>query len=258
MLCEFVAAVLCTTQLAPEILALSRIKRHVEERLSHAPDYVCLETVERSTRRSMSQEFKATDVFQLEVGHAGKQEVYSWPGSDAFVPQFPAEAVGAGMFSTGEFDAHLRTIFQSNATAISYLGEEDLHGRRTLHYTFRVPAFAAGFRISVAGQSGQAAETGSFWADAESLEVLRVEVQADEIPPNVPVTGVVTRIDYARVAIGPRYAWLPQAAESLMTNVTGKQDRNRIEFSHCRQFQASRKTISSCWASTARSAGSIF
>ncbi|HXI43090.1 MAG TPA: hypothetical protein VNH83_24120, partial [Bryobacteraceae bacterium] len=88
------------------------------------------------------------------------------------------------------------------------------------------------------GASGRVAAAGSFWVDAESLDLLRIETNAAEIPPDLPIAAVRNTLDYARVRIGSENLLLPQSAELILTEDTGHENRNRIEFSHCREFGA--------------------
>src|SRR5262245_31211795 len=71
------------TELSPETLLLARIKVRAAENLTHLPNYTCLETVERSSRRA-SGKFQLVDVLRVEVAFAGNKEMFAWPGSLKF------------------------------------------------------------------------------------------------------------------------------------------------------------------------------
>jgi hypothetical protein len=81
-------------------------------------------------------------------------------------------------------------------------------------------------------------ETGSFWADAETLELLRLETVARDIPPDLRVTNIRETLDYARMRVRSRDLLLPQSIETSVTKQNGVENRNRIELSHCREFGA--------------------
>jgi hypothetical protein len=74
--------------------------------------------------------------------------------------------------------------------------------------------------------------------DAQSGELLRLEANAEEIPPDLPLVAVKDTLDYARVRFGSQDLLLPQSAELIVTGVDGHQRRNLSEFSHCREFRA--------------------
>jgi hypothetical protein len=221
-----------------ELLLLSRIKQRMAQNLSRMPDYTCLETIERSRSVPRTKAFKLVDTLRLEVAHVGNKELYSWPGAQRFEDRDAGEIVGAGLISSGDFALHAQSVFVGTAPMFTYRGEEDLQGRRALRYDYRIPYMWSGYRLRVAGSEGKVGSSGSFWADAETLDLIRLEVHADEIPPDLPVASAVTQIDYGRVRIGASDVLLPQRAEVVMTDTAGEQMRNRIEFTHCRQYQS--------------------
>ena len=222
--------------LPPEVIALARVKQKVETRLSRLPDFTCLETIQRWTRPADSKPFKPVDTVRLEVAHVGEQEVYSWPGAGSFSDRNPGDIIGSGMTATGEFGDHLRSVFLGGSTTFTYAGEESLGGRRVLRWNYRVAPFEANWILRIGGATGAAVPGGSFWVDPETFDILRLEAKAEMIPPHVPASDIRTRIDYAKVAILGADVWLPESAELLLTDRFGQQDRNVVQFSHCRQY----------------------
>ena len=101
---------------------------------------------------------------------------------------------------------------------------------------FQDSPLVSGWRIAYAKQSELVAERGSFWVDPGTLDVVRLDVHADGIPSDFPITSVVTTIDYARTRIGQLDVILPQTAVLLIEQFTGERSRNITEFSHCRQY----------------------
>jgi hypothetical protein len=96
----------------------------------------------------------------------------------------------------------------------------------------------SGYTVQNAGASGAVAIRGSFWADAETYDLLRVEFHAEEIPPELLDSDISTSIAYARVRIGESDALLPQTADLRVTDVDGLEKWNHIEFTHCQGFHA--------------------
>jgi hypothetical protein len=77
---------------------------------------------------------------------------------------------------------------------------------------------------------------GSFWVDANSMDLMRLEVEADQIPPSLHLARAGDSVDYMRADIGGNMFLLPQAAELLMTDDNNSDSRNRTSFSGCRQY----------------------
>lgn len=234
--CFAVSVFALQAEMPREWLLLSRIKRNMAENLQRLPNYTCLETIERSESAAPSRPFAVVDVLRLEVAQVGKEELFAWPGSRRFEEKDLGRLVGVGIIGTGDFALHVRSVFGSIVPTFAYLGEEDLNGRRAHRYQFRVSRLLSGYTIRAQGGKSVVPYHGSFWADAESLELLLMEVRVEEIPPELGILSAVTRIQYAKTRIGDSAFLLPQSAELLLTRRTGNISRNRIEFTHCRQF----------------------
>lgn len=229
--------------LPAHVLNLSKIRRNVETSAMRVPDYACLETIVRHGRQSPQQALRHLDTLQLEVGIINNKEVYSWPGAETFGDVRPGDLVSFGAVSTGEFMQLLRAVFIGNMSVITWHGEETLNGRRALRYNWVLPLLGFRSQVNLSGISGDVSLKGSFWADAGTLELLRLESQADEIPPMLPLARMATRIDYGKMPIHGRTVWFPQSAESHLLQTSGQETLNQIEFSHCRQYSGA-STIS--------------
>jgi hypothetical protein len=79
-------------------------------------------------------------------------------------------------------------------------------------------------------------EEGSLWADPQSLDIVRLESRAYEIPPYLPLKEASTKVNYARVAIGGHHVLLAQQADLYILDTGGVESFNRLEFSHCRTY----------------------
>lgn len=224
--------------LSPELLTLARIKQRMGAVAARLPNYTCLETIERSEATGSSGEFVRLDLLRLEVAHAGDKELYAWPGAGRFEGKGPSEMIGVGMIGSGDFAAHVRDIFLGRSPTFRYLGEEDASGVRAVRYAFQVSQLNSGYTIHSAMGSAVVPYHGSFWADAGSLDLIRLEVRADEIPEELGISRLVTNIRYAMSRIGGPSFLLPRSAEVQLTPPSGMIRRNRIEFTNCRQYLA--------------------
>jgi hypothetical protein len=229
-------------QLPPGILLLSRIKRHVRQELEHLPEYTCLQTVQRYvTREAAKGRLEPLDTLRLEILYTGHRELYASPGAQVFREQNPAAFVAGGMIGDGIFAIQLHTIFVSETALFTYRGEDiagqDRGWARAVKYDFRVPARQSGWNIQLSGARGVVGERGSFWADPETLDLLRVEIHADDIPAGLPLAGVIVISDYARMRIGADDIMLPQAAGLRLIQSDGAEALDQFEFTHCRSYQ---------------------
>jgi hypothetical protein len=227
--------------LPPEVLNLSKIRRQATAAVAQAPNYACLETVERYARENPNSKWRQLDTLLLEVGMIGGKEIYAWPGSESFDDVAPGEIVSSGTVSTGEFVQLLRAVFVGGTAVIKWHGEEEVNGRRALRYDYTLPLYGYRSRVTLSTAAGDLSLKGSFWADAETFEILRLESEADEVPPTLPLVSMRSRIDYGRMTVHGRQVWFPQSAEMSLSELSGQETRNRIEFSHCRAYSGESK-----------------
>jgi len=232
------ALVLFAQDLPPGVLLLARIKRHMRQELTHLPDYTCLETAQRHSKPAARGNLKPMDTVRLEVLYTGKRELYAAPGDLDFREDRPSAFVLGGLSASGLFGMFLHALFVNDLGIFTWRGEEQLGGRRTVRYDYRVPALTSGWHI----HSGSVAELvgmkGSIWADPESLDLLRFKVQADDVPPSLDVADATILIDYSRTRIGAADVLLPQSGELSMRHISGAESRNLMDYTHCRSFQA--------------------
>lgn len=232
------ASIAATQDLPPGVLLLSQVKRHVKEELARLPNVSCLETVHRQYRPAKGR-MAPLDTIRLEVLTNGEKELYASPGDRRFSENHPASFVGSGALGDGLFGLYLKDILVSGSVSNRYAGEEEIGGRKLARWDYRLPLMWSGQTIYMPEGSGKVGLHGSYWADPQTLDVARLELDAEDIPPVVAVTEMATAIDYARTSLGNRLdVLLPESAEFRLVKNSGESFYNRIEFTHCRVFGA--------------------
>jgi hypothetical protein len=241
----FLLAATATPQdlLPPGILLLSRVKRHVADELARLPNISCLETIQREYQPPNGK-VRPLDTVRLEVLTNGKTELYAAPGERKFSGNHPVQYVGSGVIGDGFFGLFLREVLVDGAVSYEYKGEEDLAGRRLARYNWRLPLLHSGHVFHLQEGTGTVGMRGSFWADPQTYDVVRLEMDAEDFPPTLPLTEAVTIINYAPTSLGDtQAALLPESGDFRMTRFSGEFDHNHIEFTHCRLYGA-QSTIS--------------
>jgi hypothetical protein len=224
--------------LAPDVLLLSRVRRHVKEELRRLPNISCLETVQREYK-GVRGKMLPLDTVRLEVLTDGSKELFASPGDRRFSERPPISYVGSGTLGNGYFGLHLKTIMGSDKVSYTYKGEEDLGGRRLARWDYSVPEMWSGQSMHLYEGSGTVGLLGSFWADPESFDAVRLLVIADDFPPSLPVAAASWSINYARTGLGGDVTvLLPQSAEFQMEMLSGAASHNLMGFTHCRVFEA--------------------
>jgi hypothetical protein len=227
------AGTLCAGQEVPsQTLLLARIREHMLDQLRRQPNYTCTETVERSGRDGARKKLKDIDTVRFEVALVDGKEMFAWPGARKFESTDVSEMVKGGAIGNGDFAMHARAIFTNAGATFEYMGEQD----GLVRYDFHIPVLVSGYRIRVADERALVGYHGSIAADPKTLDVLHLEVIAENIPRNLGVASASDRMDYARVNIGASNFLLPAESEMTMVDLDGHEHLNRTRFASCRAF----------------------
>jgi hypothetical protein len=87
--------------------------------------------------------------------------------------------------------------------------------------------------------SGSVGLNGSFWVDPQTYDVFRLELNARDIPPSLPISAVTTSVNYGRTALtGQLTVLLPETADVRLVKNSGEVSHDQVQFTHCRVFGA--------------------
>jgi len=217
---------------------LSRFREKVKQDMTALPNYTCLETIERARRAPPSHDFMPIDTVRLEVSSVAGKELFARPGAGSFEDRDVTSIVTGGAIGSGMFASIARNLFVAGKGNLKYRGKQNLAGRASVRYDFRLKQAESGFTIQVANYSETVAAKGSFWFDPVTLDLLRLEVFGDGIPDSLRLDEAAIRNTYARTHIGDSDALLPNRSETTMTYFSGVANRNVIEFSGCREYRS--------------------
>lgn len=79
---------------------------------------------------------------------------------------------------------------------------------------------------------------GTFWADPVTYDLIRLKIDAVDIPPILQMSQMTSIIDYAPMRIGEAEVLLPQSGDMIMLREASELHYNRFDFTHCREYQA--------------------
>jgi hypothetical protein len=249
----------------PEEL-LSRARSRLQSAARGLSKYACIETVERqyylpvreddaapqsqaagsfcamaeADRNSIqgAPKLDATDRLRLEVTISEGREIYSFPGATRFDTRNIDEIIRQGPIGTGSFGAHLLGVFDNPGVAFQFSGEQTSGLRTLLEYRFHVPLEASHYRVKLANSWQPQAYDGSFWLDAEGLDLQRLVIGAENVPPATTICALNAELDYHRIHIGDSEALLPSKAQLHITLESSRQTHSITTFSDCREYQA--------------------
>lgn len=216
---------------------LLKIKAKMEENLGRLPDYTCAETTQRFRRVNSNGAYEPLDTVRLEVALVEGRELYGWRGSNRIAEPDPRRLVGGGgALSNGNFALLAKGIFLSPATSFTPKGVSVRGHVRSLKFDYDVPVKASDYHLRVGEDEAIVGYHGSFWVNPDTLDLERVEILADHIPPEFPLVSASDAMEYSRVRIGASDFLLPSTAELRMVTASGLADRNRTRFHECHQY----------------------
>ena len=150
-----------------------------------------------------------------------------------------------GSWSTGEFASTLVDLFDPASRAQFSSGRwSAISGFRAQVYDFQVRRENSHWRLSVGSQTVIAAYAGSVWVDPNTARVLRIEMQARNIPSDFPMDAVESAVDYSYVLVGEKSFLLPVHAETLgCQRGSSYCSHNILDFRNYHEFKGDIKII---------------
>jgi len=211
-----------------------RIKARAEKHFAQLPNYTCHETINRVQRTRST--FRHLDTLELEVAFVGHQELFSRPGEDKFGEL--EKIVSTGTFGNSALGSYIDSVLSRDAAEFQYAGAGKKDGHKTLRFDLRVPVEKSAFQVRHNGAEGIAGYEGSVWVDAETLDLVRVDLKINRIPSHVRVRLIEETLHYKNLAIGNSEFNLPDHSELAATDDMGNYSLNMIKLHRCREFGA--------------------
>jgi len=150
-----------------------------------------------------------------------------------------------GSWSTGEFGSALVELFHPKTDAqFRSGGASHISGSSAEVYDFQVRRENSRWMLHSGSQTVVAAYKGSVWVDPSSARVLRIEIQAHNLPSDFPTDAVESAVDYSYVLIGETSFLLPVHAESLgCERGSNRCSHNIIDFRNYHEFKSQIKIL---------------
>jgi hypothetical protein len=221
---------------SPAEALIERARKAAFEFSENLPNFICHEAMARYVRRG--REETALDVVSAEIIYDHAKESYRDVKIDNRPTDTSLEQIG-GSWSTGEFASTLLSLF-SNRTNARFRpgGASTISGMAAQVYDFDVPRENSSWTVRFDSQTLMPAYKGSVWVDPSTARVLRIEMQARNIPEDFPMDTIESAVDYSYVAIGGASFLLPVHAESLgCARGRGECSHNIIDFRNYHEFR---------------------
>jgi hypothetical protein len=180
------------------------------------PSYVCTERVARMQSQSTASDFQTVDLVTMDVLYVNGLEDYRNIQINGKKSVKKLEESG-GAWSTGEFGTVLVNLFSpANGTVFHYRRDSRAGGVMAKMYDFEVAKENSHWNVHVESHSYEPGYTGSVWIDPSTSRVLRIEMEAKDMPSNFPLDHLESATDYQYTRLGDAKQYLlPVHAETL-------------------------------------------
>jgi hypothetical protein len=202
------------------------------------PNFICTQVTRRFVDPAGLEFFQRLDVVTARLSYFEQREDYKVILVNNKMVDVAYDNLG-GATSSGEFGSMMREIFEpKSGTRFQWDRWATLRGRRMHVFAYNVLKANSQWSISyekrlqiVPGYRGL------IYVDRDTMAVMRITLEAEDIPPSFPIQEARTRLDYDFSKIGDSEFVLPLMAEMRMRE--GKlMVKNEVEFRLYRRFSA--------------------
>ena len=231
------AAPIPTRSLNPSEALIERAREVAFQFSQKLPNFVCQEFMSRFTQRG--REEMALDVVSADIIYDDAHETYRNVKINDRPTDRGMQEIG-GSWSTGEFASTLLELFHPDTHAQFHSGgASSISGFSAQVYDFTVQRENSHWIVQSDSQTLTPAYGGSVWVDPKTARVLRIEMQARNIPSDFEMDTVESSVDYSYVWIGGTSFLLPVHAESLgCQRGINNCSHNVIDFRNYHEFKA--------------------
>jgi hypothetical protein len=218
---------------------LNEARQYAMSYSERLPDFICTQITRRYVDPTGLEFWRREDVITERLSYFDKREEYKVVLYNNQPVDIPHEKLG-GVTSSGEFGSLMREVFEpSTQTEFQWERWGTLRGRRTHVFSYRVSQSRSKYSIA-AGTEHRiiAGYTGLVYVDRENSAVMKLTLQAEDIPTGFPIREVNLSLDYDWVEISGLKFILPLKA--VISSRTGPKmlTRNEVEFRMYRKFTA--------------------
>jgi hypothetical protein len=203
----------------PEDSAIAGARKATAQFVAELPSFQVRRITTRYAKQGRLGRWQALDVVTSTLVYKNGLESYS--GIQVGLSEFKQSIEEIdGLRSTGEFGQLLLGIFAPEAgTTFGRPRRVELRGRESLRYPFSIPREHSTWRISAPSEQYFPAYGGTLWMDRETSRILRVEMQARDLPRAFPFDSVEMNVDYSFVKLeaGDRFL-LPLRNTTVFTD----------------------------------------
>jgi hypothetical protein len=211
------------------------------------PDFICSQVTRRYVDPTGRESWLKQDEILERLSYSEQHEEYKVVMVNNRLMDIPHDKLGGSATSSGEFGSILKEIFEPRSeTTFGWERWTTLRKRLTYVFNYHVPQARSTYRIThfVTPNSSEGAQSvvpgyrGLVYVDKENFKVMKITLEAENLPPGFPIRQVNLSLDYGPARIGDSDYVLPLQAELRSSGDNRFQVKNDIEFRMYRKFGA--------------------
>lgn len=220
----------------PRVAFIAKAREMAAEYAQGLPSYICQEVATRYVSLTRAVSWTVVDIVGAEVVYDDHKETYRNITINGKATKKSPEETGS--WSTGEFGTIEANLFSPGVADFKFAQDSMTARIPSSVYDFDVPRPRSSWKVKLPGQFIMPAYKGSVWLEKQKASVLRIEMQARDIPIDFPLVSVETAVDYDYISLGtPAKFLLPVRAEVLTCRRGSNEcERNVIEFRNYHKF----------------------
>ena len=215
---------------------LEQARQTAEQFTEGLPNFTCTEAVTRYfTESTHGTSWQPIDVVTATLVYDQGKESFQNMLVDGKKAD-PQKTGGA--WSYGEFGSVLAGLFDPGLGAnFIYRHDDEYNGFMSRMFDIEVEQPRSNWNIHEGGQAFRPAYRGTVWVDKATKRVVRIEMQAVDLPKTFPVDHAEMALDYQYVTLGTHRFLVPTHSEVLMCH-RGMPDcsKNVIDFRNYRKY----------------------
>jgi hypothetical protein len=223
---------------------LQEMREYALDYTSHLPNYICDQLVRRSVAPAGTESWHQVDTVQIKLTYFEQHEKYQVTMmNNKMVDNISLESL-QGATSEGEFGSMMRAIFEPRSqTDFQWERWGTLRGKRVHVFSYRVAQPNSNWTITYEKSTHiTPGYHGLIYADKEFPSIMRITLEADDIPASFPVQKANTLLDYDFVDISGHQFVLPLYSKMEM-RAGSELSRNETQFKLYRKYEAESKII---------------
>lgn len=217
---------------------LAQVREYATDYSKKLPNFICTQVTRRYVDPSGLEFWQQQDVVTAKLSYFEQKEDYKIVLVNNHLVNTTQDRLG-GATSTGEFGSMLRELFQPSTKAeFEWERWATLRGKRMHVYSYRVPQATSKWHIQYEKtQDVVTAYRGLIYVDKNTLAIMRMTAEAQDLPFSFPVQQALSILDYEWSSIAGTEYILPLKATMRMR--TGKVlIKNDVEFRMYNRFGA--------------------